>query len=153
MESRVTSFIAAGRAESGRGSQRLAPNMGSASGRTAVTKADEGVAPTPAGAAHLGTQTSASTGVAELTHQGVRDQLSEYLDGGLGEAARRRIDGHLAGCPPCAVYLETLRLTVSGVHQLQRSAPKAPRGVAARIVEQARHEQAEREQTASGADG
>ena len=49
MESRVTSIIAAGRAESGRGSQRLGPDSGSASGRTAVTKADEGVAPTPGG--------------------------------------------------------------------------------------------------------
>ena len=125
--------------------------MGSASGRTAVTKADEGVAPTPRGAAHLGTQTSASTGVAELTHQMVRDQLSEYMDGGLGEAARRRVDGHLAGCPPCAAYLDTLRVTVRGVQQLP--AAKAPRGVTARIVEQARREQAERDQTASGADG
>jgi len=116
-----------------------------------VTKADEGVAPTPGGATHLGIQTSATTGVAELTHQVVRDQLSEYLDGGLGEAARRRIDGHLATCPPCAVYLDTLRVTVRGVQQLP--AVKAPRGTAARIVEQARREQAERDQIAPGADG
>ena len=80
-----------------------------------MTKADEGVAPTPRGAAHLGTPTSASSvGVAELTHEMVRDQLSEYLDDALGEAARRRIDGHLAGCPPCAAYLDTLRVTVRG---------------------------------------
>ena len=121
-----------------------------------MTKADEGVAPTPRGAAHLGTQTSASTGVAELTHAQVRDQLSEYLDGGLGEAARRRIDGHLAACPPCAVYLDTLRVTVRGTQQLP--AAKAPRGVAARIVDQARHQQAQsqqaqRDQATPGADG
>ena len=153
MESRVTSFIAAGRAESGRGSQRLAPDTGSASGRTAVTKADEGVGPTPSGGTHLGTQTSpsGSTGVAELTHAQVRDQLSEYLDGGLGESARRRIDGHLASCQPCAAYLGTFRATVRGVQQLP--ATKAPRGVAARIVEQARREQAERDQAIPGTDG
>jgi hypothetical protein len=140
MESRVTSIIAAGRAESGRGSQRLGPDSGSASGRTAVTKADEGVAPTPRGTAHLGTpvSTSASVGVAEVTHELVREQLSEYLDGSLGESERRRIDGHLAGCPPCVAYLDTLRVTVRGVQQLPPA--KAPRGVAARIVEQARRE-------------
>jgi hypothetical protein len=140
MESRVTSIIAAGRAESGRGSQRLGPDSGSASGRTAVTKADEGVAPTARGPAHRGTptSTSASVGVAELTHELVREQLSDYLDDALGEVSRRRIDGHLAGCPSCAVYLETLRVTVRGVQQLP--AAKAPRGVTARIVEQARRE-------------
>ena len=140
MESRVTSITAAGRAESGRGSQRLGPDSGSASGRTAVTKADEGVAPTARGATHLGnpTSTSAGVGVAELTHELVREQLSDYLDDTVDESARRRIDGHLAGCPPCAVYLDTLRVTVRGVQQLP--AAKAPRGAAARIVEQARRE-------------
>jgi len=140
MESRVTSFIAAGRAESGRGPQRLGPDSGSASGRIAVTKADEGVAPTPRGTAHLGSPISAgaSVGIAELTHELVREQLSEYLDDALGESARRRIDGHLAGCPPCAAYLQTLRTTVRGVQQLPAS--KAPRRATARILEQARRE-------------
>jgi hypothetical protein len=140
MESRVTSIIAAGRAESGRGSQRLGPDSGSASGRTAVTKADEGVAPTPRGTAQLGSPASASAGVgvAELTHELVRGQLSEYLDDGLGESARRRIDGHLATCPPCAAYLATLRTTVRGVQKLP--AAKAPRGATARIIDQARRE-------------
>ena len=105
-----------------------------------MTKADEGVAPTPRGTAHLGSPTSscASVGVAELTHELVREQLSEYLDDTIGESARRRIDGHLAACPPCSVYLDSLRVTVRGVQQLP--AAKAPRGVAARIVEQARRE-------------
>ena len=105
-----------------------------------MTKADEGVAPTPRGTAHLGTpvSASASVGVAELTHELVRQQLSEYLDDGLGESARRRIDGHLATCPPCAAYLATLRAAVRGVQKLP--APKAPRGAAARIIDQARRE-------------
>ena len=105
-----------------------------------MTKADEGVAPTQRGAMHLGsaTSTSASVGVAELTHELVREQLSDYLDDALGESTRRRIDGHLAGCPPCAIYLDTLRITIRGVQQLP--AAKAPRGAAARIVEQARRQ-------------
>jgi hypothetical protein len=140
MESRVTSFIAAGRAESGRGSRHLGTDSGSASGRTAVTKADEGVAPSTRGAAHIGTpaSTGASVGVAELTHELVRGQLSEYLDDTLGEAARHRVDGHLAGCPPCAAFLDTLRVTVRALGQLP--APKAPAGARARIVDQARRE-------------
>ena len=106
MDSRVTSFIAAGRAESGRGPQRLGPESGSASGRTAVTKADEGVAPTVCGTAHSVTPGgSGSVGVVELTHELVRGQLTEYLDGSLGESDRRRIDGHLASCTPCTSAL------------------------------------------------
>ena len=112
-----------------------------------MTKADEGVAPTGRAATHLGNQTSTSpgVGVADLTHELVREQLSEFLDDALGETARRRIDGHLRGCPPCAAYLDALRITVRGIQQLP--AAKAPRGAAARIIEQAR-----RESSAPGAD-
>lgn len=77
--------------------------------------------------------------VSELTHETVREQLSDYLDDGLDQSARRRIDGHMATCPPCAAYLATLRTTVRGVQKLP--AAKAPRGAAARIIEQARHRQ------------
>jgi anti-sigma factor RsiW len=105
-----------------------------------VTNADEGVAPAARGATHLGTptSTSASVGVADLTHELVREQLSDYLDDALGESTRRRIDGHLAGCPPCAVYLNSLRTTVRVLGQLP--APKAPARARARIVDQARRE-------------
>ena len=59
-----------------------------------MTKADEGVAPTVRGTAHIVTPGgSGSVGVAELTHELVRGQLSEYLDGSLGESDRRRVDG------------------------------------------------------------
>jgi anti-sigma factor RsiW len=101
-----------------------------------VTKADEGVVPTPHGGTHI--VTSGSVGVAELTHEIVRGLLSDYLDDALDESDRRRIDGHLAGCPPCVAYLHTLRTTVQAVGRLP--APKAPHGARARIVEQARRE-------------
>jgi len=104
-----------------------------------VTKADEGVAPSFRGATHIGNPgSSAAVGVAELTHELVRGQLSEYLDGTLGESDRRRLDGHLAACPPCTAYLNTLRATIRAVGKLP--APKAPRGAHGRIVEQARRE-------------
>ena len=143
MEGRVTSNIATGvtgRSETGRGTLRLGPDSGSASGRIAVTKADEGVAPTSRGAAHIGTPTSSpgNVGIADLTHDQVRNQFSDYLDDSLGEAARRRIDSHLAACASCTAYLDTFRLTVQSLGRL--TAPKAPDGVRSRIVEQARRE-------------
>jgi len=70
MERRVTQIVAPGRVDSGQSSQRLGPDSGSASGRTAVTKADEGVAPSYRGATHIGNPaSSAAVGVAELTHE------------------------------------------------------------------------------------
>jgi anti-sigma factor RsiW len=49
---------------------------------------------------------------AELTHEEVRAELSDYLDGELDEAQRSRIAGHLARCSGCAAHLATLRRTV-----------------------------------------
>jgi anti-sigma factor RsiW len=104
-----------------------------------VTKADEGVAPTLRGTAQIVTPgSSGSVGVAELTHELVRGQLSDYLDGSLGESDRRRVDGHLASCAACTAYLHTLRATVHALGKLP--APKAPTGAGRRIVEQARRE-------------
>lgn len=140
MERRVTPIDAPGRVESGQGSQRLGPDSGSASGRTAVTKADEGVAPTIRGATQIVTSNngSGSIGIAEVTHELVRGRLSEYLDDSLSERDRRRVEGHLAACPPCTAYLNTLRATVRALGVLP--APKAPSGIRARIVEQARRQ-------------
>jgi anti-sigma factor RsiW len=105
-----------------------------------VTKADEGVAPTVRGATQIVTSNNGSgkVGIAEVTHELVRGQLSEYLDDSLTESDRRRVEGHLAACPPCTAYLNTLRATVRALGVLP--APKAPSGIRARIVEQARRE-------------
>ncbi|HEY7727861.1 MAG TPA: zf-HC2 domain-containing protein [Candidatus Eisenbacteria bacterium] len=61
--------------------------------------------------------------------------LSEYLDEGLDEVARREVGEHLAGCAACAATLEELR----AVKQRARTLPDAPPGadlwpaIAARI--------------------
>ena len=140
MEGRVTSITAQERVQSGQGTQHLGPDSGSASGRTAVTKADEGVAPGSRVTMQLGTSnsTTASVGVAELTHADVRAQLSDYLDDALGEAARHRIDKHLAACSPCSAFLESLRLTVKASASLPPA--KAPERVRASILDLARRE-------------
>jgi anti-sigma factor RsiW len=74
----------------------------------------------------------------EVTHELIRGQFTEYLDGSLGESDRRRVDTHLGTCPPCRAFLNTFRATVRALGTLP--APKAPAGIRARIVEQVRRE-------------
>ena len=39
-------------------------------------------------------------------------QLSEYLDEELTPEARREMEDHLCGCPPCVDFLGSLRRTI-----------------------------------------
>lgn len=39
--------------------------------------------------------------------------LSEYLDGELPARSCREVERHMANCPPCLAYLETLRTTAA----------------------------------------
>jgi hypothetical protein len=141
MDGRVMSTVAPGRAETGRAPQQFGPDLGNASGRIAVTKADKEVAPAAAGAAPVVTSTSAngSTAVVEAPgHTLVRRRLSEYLDDTLDDGLRQRIDEHLRACRDCTRYVKTLRATVDVVQQLPH--PKAPPAGIARVLEQARRE-------------
>lgn len=47
------------------------------------------------------------------------ERLSEYLDGEIDPADCSRIDEHMADCPPCRDFLDSLRRTVG----LVRSSP------------------------------
>ena len=40
------------------------------------------------------------------------EQLSDYLDGEIGERECRLIEDHLEVCQPCALLFESLKLTV-----------------------------------------
>ena len=79
-------------------------------------------------------------GVAELTHVDVRSMLSDYLDDSLTPSDRRRVEGHLHGCRPCAADLATLRATVRATEALSR--PKAPAQARAKILDRVRNEAA-----------
>lgn len=46
--------------------------------------------------------------------------LSEYIDGNLAPAVARRLDGHLANCPSCDMFLKTLRATRDAIRGLRR---------------------------------
>ncbi len=51
----------------------------------------------------------------DLVCRQIVELVTDYLDGALPRADRRRFERHLAGCPHCTAYLaqmrETIRLT------------------------------------------
>jgi anti-sigma factor RsiW len=54
----------------------------------------------------------------ELTCKELVELVTDYLDGALSPDTRRRFDGHLAGCPPCRIYLDQMRQTIRAAGQL-----------------------------------
>jgi anti-sigma factor RsiW len=48
----------------------------------------------------------------------VVELLTDYLEGVLDEETQRRVEAHLELCPPCVVFLDQLRSTISSVEQL-----------------------------------
>ena len=76
---------------------------------------------------------SAAVGVAEVTHDTIRGQLSDYLDSSLPEWERRRVDEHLQGCSGCRAYEATLRATIRAVGVLRRA--QAPTSAKQRLRE------------------
>jgi anti-sigma factor (TIGR02949 family) len=54
--------------------------------------------------------------------------LSEYLDAELSPAGCEEIRAHLAGCPPCIEFLESLKRTIRLCHRSEsaEAPPLAP---------------------------
>ena len=73
-----------------------------------------------------------AVGVAELTHEIVRAQLSDYLDNSLPEREQARVDDHLVDCRACRAYGATLRATSQAVSNLPRE--KAPDSIKQRLL-------------------
>jgi anti-sigma factor RsiW len=48
----------------------------------------------------------------DLVCQRVVELVTDYLEGRLNRADRRRFDVHLAGCPHCTEYLAQLRAVI-----------------------------------------
>ena len=38
--------------------------------------------------------------------------VTDYIEGALSRADRRRFESHLAGCPHCTEYFEQMRVTI-----------------------------------------
>jgi anti-sigma factor RsiW len=49
---------------------------------------------------------------AEMPCQEVVEMVTDYLEGALSPADRRRLEHHLAGCPHCTEYLAQIRETI-----------------------------------------
>lgn len=88
-----------------------------------MVQADEGVEQ-PVSKASSGSQSR--VGIAELGHDAIRGELSDYLDGSLGSHERERVERHVGECTDCAAYLSTLRKTVELLRTLPAQA--APSG-------------------------
>ncbi|HST65181.1 MAG TPA: anti-sigma factor [Mycobacteriales bacterium] len=44
--------------------------------------------------------------------------VTDYLEGGLGDADRRRVEEHLDLCDGCSTYLGQVRATIATLHEL-----------------------------------
>lgn len=54
----------------------------------------------------------------DLACQELVELVTDYLEGRLAEAERRRFDAHLVGCEGCRRYLEQMRLTIRALGRL-----------------------------------
>jgi anti-sigma factor RsiW len=49
----------------------------------------------------------------DLVCQQAVELVTDYLEGSLSRADRRRFEAHLAGCPHCTEYLAQMRATIA----------------------------------------
>lgn len=61
------------------------------------------------------------------------EKLSEYMDGELPDDLCERIDDHMADCPPCQSFMESLRRTVKLVEHVD--SPAMPEEIRASVRE------------------
>ena len=54
----------------------------------------------------------------DLVCQQVVELVTEYLEGALPRAERRRFERHLRACPNCTAYLEQMRATIEATGRL-----------------------------------
>jgi anti-sigma factor RsiW len=63
----------------------------------------------------------------ELACQQMVELVTEYLEGTLSRADRKRFDSHIRGCPNCTAYLEQMRATIkaTGTLRVEDLSPEA----------------------------
>ena len=54
----------------------------------------------------------------ELACQEMVELVTDYLEGALSRAQRRRFEAHLAGCENCTEYLRQMRVTIRATGSL-----------------------------------
>ena len=63
----------------------------------------------------------------------VLDRLSDYLDGELGEAERRQVEAHLAGCDECTRFGGEFGAIIAALRERLGVAADVPDEVAQRL--------------------
>jgi predicted anti-sigma-YlaC factor YlaD len=64
-----------------------------------------------------------------MTCQELVELVTEYFEGTLSEADRRRFEEHLRACPYCINYIEQMEITIRTLGRLdEESLPPAARG-------------------------
>jgi anti-sigma factor RsiW len=53
-----------------------------------------------------------------MTCRECAELLLEYLEGALDTEQAQRLQRHLADCPPCVIFVETYRLTITMTRKL-----------------------------------
>lgn len=54
------------------------------------------------------------------TCQELVESVTAYMEGAMGEAERAVFEAHVAACPPCAVYLAQIQVTITEAGHLPR---------------------------------
>ena len=54
----------------------------------------------------------------EITCTELIEAITDYLEGTMQEAERRRFEVHLEGCPDCVNYREQMRQTIAALGEL-----------------------------------
>ena len=55
----------------------------------------------------------------EMTCRELVEVVTEYLEGALPEADRRRLESHLDACPYCVDYIAQMRQTIAALGELK----------------------------------
>jgi RNA polymerase sigma-70 factor, ECF subfamily len=65
--------------------------------------------------------------------QDIFARLSEYLDGELSPEEAAHFEAHIAACPPCVEFVESLKKSIDAAHHFH--SPCAPEHVPAEVAE------------------
>jgi anti-sigma factor RsiW len=57
----------------------------------------------------------------EITCRELVEIITDYLEGTMPQAERRRFEAHLEGCPYCVTYLGQMRQTIRALGELLRA--------------------------------
>jgi anti-sigma factor RsiW len=60
-----------------------------------------------------------------MTHRQIFKKVCDFLDGELDDVTCKELEKHLAGCPRCRIYVDTVRRTIL-LYQVKDSPRKLP---------------------------